>query len=203
MQIRYLVFASLLFLGIPATAQQLRFDNTLVLTTSGGLGYANPGFVYRAGVEVEGTRAVIRASGGFGSARKLETGDGWVRRFRADSYFKVRKLLIGGGISGSKLTTSRWSKGSVHPLIGAGIQNSRARAIVAYMLPGTDDQNGVRGVDVQLRLQISKRVAFNPEISMLRYYSTGRPDLPRKFGIAAGIGFTYSFGHTGFDGPPR
>jgi hypothetical protein len=202
MQVKALAVLCIVFLlGCVSAAQQVRFDNTVVMTTTQRLGYANPQVLFRPGVEVQGKWGLFRTFGGLGSSRKLETGDGWVRRFRADAHFKFKKLLVGGGVSGARQTTSRWSKGSIHPLISGGFQHKNVQLIAAYILPGTDDLNGVRGVDGQLRFQLSRRVAFSPEISVLNFYSTGRPDLPRKFGFSLGAAFTYSFGNTGYRVP--
>lgn len=190
------VVAALLFLLIvvaaPASAE-VRFDNTIVMVNSSGIGYLNPGLLYRTGVDVESKRLLVRAEGRIGSARKRETGDGWVRKFRTDAYVNMGRLLVGGGAAGSKQTTSRWSKGSIHPLVGGGYQNPRFRLLAAYFLPGTDRLNGSTGVDVQIRAQISRRVAFSPEVTLTSFYSTGRPELGRKFGISTGVGVTYSF----------
>jgi len=203
MHVKALAVASLLFFlgGTALVAQQVRFDNTIVTTVSGGMGYENPGLLYRPAIEVESRRLLLRGEAGIGSARKRETGDGWQSRFRADAYLRFRNFLVGGGASAAKQYTSRWSKGSVHPLFGGGFQHRQFRMLVAYLLKGNDDLNGVTGVNVQTRMQISRRLAFQPEVTMHRFYSTGRPDLPRKFGMSAGLGITYSFGNTGIQAP--
>jgi hypothetical protein len=197
MHARVMLVVFVMLLGLSAVAQQVRFDNTVLTTVSGGLGYENPGLMYRPAVEVEGDAFLIRGEAGIGSARKRETGDGWQRRMRADAYVKIRKFLIGGGAASAKQFTSRWSKGSVHPLVGGGIQHKNLRMLASYLLKGTDDRNGVTGVNIQARVQLSRHFSISPEVTLNRFHSTDRPDLGRKSGMSAGMGVTYSFGNTG------
>jgi hypothetical protein len=191
-----LLFAVMLAPGGAAAAQQIRFENSMFVTASGGTGYQNPGFLYRGGLEAEGKRLLLRGQGGIGLAQKRETGDGWIRRFRADGYLKAGRLLVGGGATGAKQTTSRWSKSSIHPLVGGGVEHKNFRLLAGYLMKGTDELNGVTGIDLQSRIQVSRRFAINPEVTVTRFYSTGRPDLPRKVGVSAAMGFTFSFGRT-------
>jgi hypothetical protein len=149
---------------------------------SGGLGYLNPSWEVQAGSETALGRLFSVGSIAVARAQKIETGDGLSFHITTDTYLRMRKLLLGGGIGWGREQTSEWSKSSIHPRISYGYELSFARVTGAYILSGNDERNGVRGVESRIDFFLGQHWRIGEEVTVLSYFPTDQLSAPREHG---------------------
>lgn len=187
------VLAVLLGLAWPASAQHdpdfeggafplsVRFPVTAAIVSSGSLGYVH-GPEFGAGLEVEWGPVVSFSQVTLGLRPKVETNDGHEFGFTQHVCGKRGPWLACGGAVWVRTTTSRWSKGSVRPTIGGGYEATRAdglyvRALVDYEVGALDSDNGLHGVDAEVRLG-RPAFFFLAGLGVYRFHATGQPGRP-------------------------
>jgi hypothetical protein len=163
-----------------------------------GLGYQNPDFTFAMGEEYRGARwlglgetTMSLANKYIGSGISVDGHLATYRRFGLSD----GSLLAGGGIDGGKIWTAEWTKGSLHPFVGGGFDFAPdLRLLAGYRFVGTDKSNGVRAIDLSTRFLIhqfkTRRLAvfLTPTMSVVSFYPTGQPNLPRRTGLIVHVG---------------
>jgi hypothetical protein len=186
------VLAMLLGLAWPADAQDTDFLGTWLAPTvrvpvsaaivnSGSLGY-RLGPEFGAGLEVETDHFASFTSATFGLRHKVETGDGHEVGLTQRFCGRRGPWLACGGFAWNQTVTSRWSKGSVRPIVGGGWEGTRddglyMRALVEYEAGTFDAANGLHGLDAEIRVG---RPAFYylAGLGVYRFHATGNPGTP-------------------------
>jgi hypothetical protein len=165
-----------LLLSTLASAQTVRVGGGLSAKNS--LGYQAPGFVVSVDPELMRRNFLLTGSAWLNSENKY-IGDGYSFGANASLLYRCGQFLIGPGVNYSKTITSQWEKSSVRPMVSVGVEHREFRFLGSYILPGTDADNHLQGVNATLWAFHRKRVSFRMTYSVYHFHVTGQPDKGR------------------------
>jgi hypothetical protein len=119
-------------------------------TGQGSLTARNPNYNFGAGIESSTSRLLLDINGQFNTQNvrgfDAPTIDSYKGTISGSGYLKVSHLLLGGGVrwsdqilnfnSASLAALARPNVNELVPFVGGGVQFSRDRFLVSYVLPG-------------------------------------------------------------------
>jgi hypothetical protein len=191
-----IMFVVLLILGI-IFAPIMRAQEIVPYAAAGiganNIGYTNPDFQLRGGVEREAMRYLTYGEAQFDTANKMDTGNGYELGFRGLGF--ARKLVAdemalyaGGGIGYSRLHTSAYQKSAVYPILGAGAEVTYGlRLEVQYAFAGTDEWNHTRKLTIKSKWWLHPKWYLEPAIGVYFYNEPCRKELQKGASVAVSI----------------
>lgn len=165
-------------------------------TGGGSIGLSNPNYRVGGGVESNTQRFLFDVNGQFDSANLAglkglaNSKGGYTGTISGSAYLKVSKLLLGGGAFYSNQVVSGETVGGlfksisanrnqIRPFVGGGLQFSRDRILVNYVLPGRDSIPQLGSPDLN-----DKTVQIRNEIFLGKSGLTGHLRLTQNLDIS-------------------
>ncbi|HXE89388.1 MAG TPA: hypothetical protein VNK82_00325 [Terriglobales bacterium] len=160
------------------------------------LGYENPELTFAVTPELNAKKLYVRGSAFYRTGNKLQTGNGYSTGGDLEAYFRVKRLLFGGGVTRGNLVTSQFQKGTTHPLIGGAVEfrvgKHPSRIFAQYLLRGSDDTNGLQGVRTRLEVDVHRRIRIAPyNLGVYRFFPSNAPQLGTRTGYSFSAGVSY------------
>lgn len=145
-------------------------------TVTTGLGYRPLAWLIGGGVRAVTGRVYSDTFLSSDNGAKLDAGDGHTLKARNQFYMRLGpSWMLGGGISYSKLFTSRYEKSSLHPRVGGGVFWQGGIITADYILTGNDPQNGLHGVSAALTTGAWHHVFYQQSLSVYNFHATFNP----------------------------
>ena len=191
--------AALLFLSTLSLHSQDRlpiprpFVSVSMDLPSGG-GYQSIAPVGSAGIQINTAHFLFSGKASYESARKTNDNTqpnpkGRERAFGGSAYYRFSsQWFAGGGAGWGQLSTTNYSKQSWHPNFGGGKDlltrdcqtegcrhDFTARLSASYVLPGSDWQNGVHGINVTFGMPsptARRHLFYEQGFSLSRFHDT-------------------------------
>ena len=163
---------------------------------SGGAGFNSPELALGITPELDLKRFYLRGTSFFRTGNKFDTGDGHSKGAQFEAYLRANRFLLGGGVNYVKLTTSQYEKSAIRPLLGAGVEfkvdQYPSRFFANYYLRGTDNINGVQGLNLRWEVDVKPKVRITPfHFSVFRSFPSNNPQLGTVTSFVATFGVSF------------
>jgi hypothetical protein len=191
--IAFVVLLLLVIILAPAMKAQEIVPYAAAGIGADNIGYTNPDFQLRGGVEREAMRYLTYGEAQYDTANKMDVGDGYEFSFRALGY--ARKLagdelaiFGGGGLEYVRLHTSAYQKSAVKPVIGVGTEITYGlRAEVLYTFAGTDSWNHERKLTIKSKWWLHPKWYLEPAIGVYFYNQPCNRELQKGASVTVSI----------------